>query len=86
VRANTVLIEIAETGKYDAGYCLSLCVRVRAPGRKLFLLCPEQDETSVSAVIRAKRQGLIEDFMFYSASVDYLVSKLLPPPGTNPTR
>jgi hypothetical protein len=74
---DVVLIEIAETGKYDVDYCLGLCSRLSGRRIKLMLLCPEQDESVVSAVINAKRQGLIDDFMFYDASVDYIVSKLI---------
>jgi hypothetical protein len=75
--ADVILIEITETGKFDFDYCLKLCARLRAHNRKLLLLCPEQDESCVSAVIKAERQGLIDDFIFYGASIDYVASKIL---------
>ncbi len=77
--ANIALIEIAETGRYDAGYCLSLCkgLHDRIKSCKLLLMCPELDESSVAAAIDSKQEGIIEDFVFYDASIEYLASKLL---------
>ena len=77
--ADAVLIEVSETGIYDAGYCLALCLRLRmeAPACRLLLLCPEQDEASVSAAVEAARSGLIDDFLFYDASIDFITAKLL---------
>ena len=77
--ADTVLVEIAESGEYDASYCLALCSRLRgaAPGCRLLALCPEHDGAGVLAMVEAKQEGLIEDFIFYDASIDYMASKLL---------
>lgn len=77
--ADIALIEIAETGRYDAEYCLSLCSRLheRNQSCKLLMMCPEQDESSIAAAIRGKQEGIIVDFVFYDASVNYLASKLL---------
>ena len=77
--ADTALVEIAESGEYDASYCLALCSRLReaAPGCRLLTLCPEHDEAGVLAVVEARQKGLIEDFLFYDASIEYLTSKLL---------
>ena len=77
--AQTVLFELAEWGVYDADYCLRLCERLRkdAPDCGLILLCPEGDEVSVAAAVQARREGMIDDFVFYDASTDFLVSKLL---------
>ena len=78
-RANAALIEIAESGECDAGYCLSLCARLRreSPACRLMLLCPEQDEPSVSAVVEAARDRRIDDFFFYDSSIDFIATKLL---------
>ena len=77
--ADIAFIEVAETGEYDADYCLDICCRLRgdAPGCRLMLLCPEMDEPSVSAAIEAQRSGRVDDFLFYDASTDFLLSKLL---------
>ncbi len=75
--ADIALIEIAETGEFNANYCLALCKGIRDLNCKLLLLCPEQDETSVAIAVDAKQKELIEDFVFYDASTDYLSSKLM---------
>ena len=77
--ADTVLFEVAESGQYVSDYCLALCNRLRseAAGCRLLLLCPESDELCVSAAMRGRIDGLIDDFLFYDASTEFLVSKLL---------
>lgn len=77
--AGVALIEVGETGDYDTARCLMLCREIRkdAPGCKLVLMCPEQNRASVAAAVRAKKDRRIDDFVFYDASLDYLISKLL---------
>lgn len=77
--ARVALIEVAESGEYGAAYCMALCERLRAaaPTCKLVLLCPEQNEPGVLQAVRAKRDGRIDDFVFYDASLEYVASKLL---------
>lgn len=77
--ANVALIEAAESGPYDTAYCLTLCERLRkhAPGCKLLLMCPEQDEHNIKLVVGAKWEKQIDDFVFYDVTIDYLVSKLI---------
>jgi hypothetical protein len=77
--ADTILIEVHETGEHGMAYCLSLCGKLRkeAPGCRSLLLCPEQDATGVSTAVEAKRDGRIDDFLFYNATTDYIMSKLL---------
>lgn len=77
--ARAALVEVTEAGDYDAVHCLALCDRLRknAPDCKLVLLCPEQDEPGVFQAVKAKKDGRIDDFVFYDASLDYLASKLL---------
>ena len=74
-----VLIEVAESGRYDISYCLELCreLRITVPDCKLLLMCSEQDEPSVERVIQAKSDKSIDDFVFFDVTVDYLASKLL---------
>lgn len=77
--ASVALVEVGETSGYDVAHCLVLCgqMREKTPECKLMLLCPEQDEKSVAEAVAAKREGRIDDFVFYDASLDYLISKLL---------
>ena len=77
--ADIALIEVQESGKHDMADCLSLCGKLRkqAPGCRVLLLCPEQDEPGVTKAMEAKRDGRIDDFLFYNATTDYMTSKLL---------
>lgn len=77
--AKAALIEVTESRPYDMDYCLALCKRLRknTPECKLLLMCPEQDEESIKQVVNAKGKKLIDDFVFYDVTMDYLTSKLL---------
>lgn len=77
--AGIALIEVAESGEYTADYCMELCARLRreTPRCKLMLMCPEQDKRGVAQAVEAKRDGRIDDFVFYDSSIDYLASKFL---------
>ena len=77
--ADSVLIEVSESGKYDAEFCLELCngLRGSAPDCRRVIMCPETDELCVFEAVEALRDGMIDDFLFYDGSIDYLASKLL---------
>ncbi len=77
--AKVALIEVAESGRYDMTYCLTLCkgLREQIPNCKLLLMCSEQDEKSVKLVVAAKGEKQIDDFVFYDVTIDYLASKLI---------
>lgn len=77
--AKAALIEATESGPYGMNYCLALCKKIRkqTPGCKLILMCSEQDEENVRQVVNAKGKKLIDDFVFYDVTIDYLVSKLM---------
>ena len=78
-KANVVLIEAAESDDYGIAYCLELCERLQkdAPKCMLLLMCPEQDENSITRVVEAKRKKRIDDFVFYDVTIEYLISKLM---------
>lgn len=73
-----VLLEVAEDGAQDMGYCLALCRRLRemAPHCHLMLMCPEGQKETVHRAVEAKRRGEIDDFVFYDVSLDYLAASL----------
>lgn len=77
--AKAALIEVAETGPYDIGYCLALCKELREdrPECKLILMCSEQDEKTVKLVVEAKGKKEIDDFVFFDVTIEYLASKLI---------
>ncbi len=77
--AKAALIEVAESGPYEIGYCLTLCKELRknTPNCKLILMCSEQDEKTIDLVVEAKGKKEIDDFVFFDVTVDYLASKLI---------
>ena len=77
--AGIALIEVDESGEYDAVYCLALCTLLRkeTPQCKLLIMCPEQDKDSIDQVVKAKQKGCIDDFVFYDSTIPYLTSKFL---------
>ena len=77
-RAAGALLEVAEDGRQDIGFCLSLCARLReiTPHCRLMLMCPEGQTEAVHRAIEAKRKGEIDDFVFYDVSLDYLAASL----------
>ncbi len=76
--AQAALLEVSEGDECDVDYCLGLCgwLREVTPQCKLTLMCPENNEEAVAKVIKAKREHLIDDFVFYDVSMDYLVTIL----------
>lgn len=78
-KAKAALIEVAETGTYDIGYCLALCKELKksTPECKLIIMCSEQDDKVIKLVIDAKGKKEIDDFVFYDVTIDYLASKLI---------
>ena len=76
--ATGALLEVAEDGAQDIGYCLALCAWLRevTPHCRLMLMCPEGQTETVHRAIEAKRKGEIDDFVFYDVSLDYLAASL----------
>ena len=76
--ATGALLEVAEDGAQDIGYCLALCAWLRevTPHCRLMLMCPEGQTETVHRAIEAKRKGEIDDFVFYDVSMDYLAASL----------
>ena len=72
------LVEIPEKHGDPALETLDVCDDIRevCPFCKIMLMCPEQDQKSVDACVEAKRQGKIEDYIFYDTTPEYLTSKL----------
>jgi len=77
-KPDIALVEIPEKQGTPALDTLEICdgIKSASPECKIVLLCPEQDRESVAACVEAKKQGRVEDFLFYDSGVDYLVSKL----------
>ena len=77
--AEIVVLEIPESGLWSsADKCLSICdvIRNQLPSCKLMIICCENDTNTYRAVIHAKQEQRIDDFLFYDCSINYLLSKL----------
>ena len=72
------LVEIPEQHGDPAQEALRVCDNIRevSPGCQIMLMCPEHDKKSVDACVDAKKKGMIEDYVFYDTSPEYLTSKL----------
>ena len=59
-------------------FCLALCTWLRevTPDCRLMLMCPETQQDTVNRAIVARKQKLIDDFVFYDVSLDYLTASL----------
>ena len=57
---------------------IKICDEIRdgSPGCKIILICPEKDTESVNECVEAKQQGHIDEFLFFDATTDYLISKI----------
>ena len=78
--ADVLLMETA----YDAGFTLGECLtrakllRSRCPECKVILLCDENSAPELARqVAQAKKDGLIDDFVYSSVSESYLTALLL---------
>jgi len=72
------LVEIPERHGDPAQEAFDVCddIREACPGCRVMLMCSEQDKKSVDACVEAKKKGMIEDYVFYDTSPEYLTSKL----------
>lgn len=72
------LVEIPEAPGDPALKAFDVCkvIKEASPDCKIVMLCPEADKKSVTICVQAKKLGEIEAFLFYEASVEYLVSQL----------
>ena len=76
--ATGALLEVSEDGVHDMDFCLTLCAWLRevVPHCRLMLMCPEGQTENVYRAVEAKQRGIIDDFVFYDVSLDYLAASL----------
>ena len=77
--ACVALIEIAESGEYNAAFCTALCHKLHreSPRCRLLLMCPEQNEACIAQAVDGKQKGYVDDFVFCDCTIEYLTAKLL---------
>ena len=72
--ATGALLEVAEDGAQDIGFCLALCAWLRevTPHCRLMLMCPEGQAETVHRAIEAPRRGEFDDCVLSEVSLEYL--------------
>ena len=77
--AQVLSIDIAIVdGNQEIGTALQLCgqLRTSVPRCKILFMVGQQSRADMEIAVAAKRSGRIHDFLFYDASLDYLIAKL----------
>ncbi|MEG0391265.1 MAG: hypothetical protein RR626_00720 [Anaerovoracaceae bacterium] len=77
-KIDIAVIEVRESGENPAMEALLTAngIKKRCANSKVLILCPESSEKSKAAVVLAKQKNLIDDFVFYDASLEYLMKKI----------
>lgn len=74
--ADVVILDIVD--QEDMGQSVKICQSIRQERQdiKILLLVRPEQSTVYSQVVETKNAGLIDDFVFYDSSLNYLLAKL----------
>jgi len=77
-KPNIALVEMPERDGTPDPDILKICGEIKAgsPGCMVILICPEKDSDRVNECVEAKKRGYIDEFLFFDATSDYLISKI----------
>ncbi len=72
------LIDLMDRGTQEKDRLLSFCesLHKRLPDCHLLLLVPQEDLVRREIATQAKKKEIVDDFVFYDASLKYLFAKL----------
>lgn len=72
------LIDIGENARAEKETSLSFCEKLNKslPNCNLLLLVSQDDKVNRKIAVEAKKEKIIDDFVFYDASLKYLLAKL----------
>ena len=72
------LIDVMDRGTEEKETLLSFCelLHKKLPNLHLLLLVPQDDPVKREIATEAKKKKIIDDFVFYDASLKYLFAKL----------
>jgi DNA-binding NarL/FixJ family response regulator len=75
---DVALIDVRGSGIQKKETSLSFCEQLhqRLPDCHLLLLVSQEDRVSRKMAAEAKQRKIVEDFVFYDASLQYLFAKL----------
>lgn len=73
-----VLLDMVNSNTKEKTTPLSFCEELNAslPNCHILLLVSQDDSTNRKMAAEAKQKSIIDDFMFYDASLKYLIAKL----------
>ena len=73
---DVVILDIVD--QEDMGQSVKICQSIRQERQdiKILLLVRPEQSTVCSQVVETKNAGLIDDFVFYDSSLNYLLAKL----------
>lgn len=77
-RADVVLMDMPFQSKEELERIYAICREIRQenPNCKLMLMCAPDAEAASQSAINAKKNKIIDDFVYYDTSWKYLFSKL----------
>ena len=75
---DVALIDVMDRGTQEEGTFLSFCelLHKRLPDCRLLLLVSQDDLARREIATEAKKKEIVDDFVFYDASLKYLFAKL----------
>lgn len=75
---DVVLMEVAQQPPWDTQGCLELVEKIRAelPHTKYIFWCDERTGRLGDSVVKAKREGKIDAFLFASADMEYFAATI----------
>ena len=76
---DVILIEVAESGKFNIHYCLNLITNIvkKVSRVKIILMCSDRNEASIKLVLKATESGVIDDCLFLDVTFGYVELKIL---------
>lgn len=78
LKIDLAVVELIAGTRKDNGAVLSLCENLRqtVPGCRLLLFVTQDDKASRKVAIKAMKRKIVDDFVFYDESLQYLLAKL----------
>lgn len=78
LKINVAVIDVMENVSKETETVLLFCEELRktVPACRLLLLVSQDDETSRKMAINAMKRKIVDDFVFYDTSLEYLYAKL----------
>ena len=75
---DVVLMEVAQTPPWDTASCLELVAKIRAelPNAKFVFWCDERPGQIGEQVIKAKKEGKIDAFLYASADLEFFAATI----------